>query len=63
MAEELGTLFLVAANATVLQLCQDLDQHFSEWGHHEGGIEVAKATNGGKCHFPYIKVLIVQSYE
>ena len=48
VAEELGALFLVAADATVLQLRQDLDQHLSERGHHEGGVEVTKATNGGK---------------
>ena len=42
VAEDLGTLFLAAADATVLQLRQDLDQHLMERGHHEGGIEVTK---------------------
>ena len=59
MAEELGTLLLVASNAAVFKLCQDLDQHFSERGHHEGRVQVAKATNGGKGCFPHIEVLIM----
>ena len=59
MAEALGTLFLVAANATVVQLRQDLDQHLLKGGYHQDGIEVAKATNGGMCCFLYIKVLIM----
>ena len=66
MAEELGTLFLVVGDATVLQLRQDLDQHFSEQEHHNGEIEVAKATkvtNGGKCYFPYRIILITQRFS
>ena len=58
VAEKLVTLLLVAADATELQLCQDLDQHISKGGHHKDRIEVAKATNGGKCCFLYIKGLV-----
>ena len=59
MAEELGALLLVSADATVFKLSQDLDQHFPERGHHEGGVQVAQATNGGKCRFPHVEVLVV----
>ena len=48
MAEELGTLFLVVADATVLQLHQDLDQYLQSEGIPKVGlIDVDKATNGG----------------
>ena len=47
MAEELGTLFLVVADATVLQLRQDLDQYLQCEGITKVGlIDVDKATNG-----------------
>ena len=48
VAEELGTLFLVVADATVLQLRQDLDQYLQSEGITKVGlIEVARATDGG----------------
>ena len=45
VTKQLGTLLLVASNAAVFELRQDLNQHFSKGGHDKGRVEVAKATN------------------
>ena len=45
MPQQLGTLFLVASHPTELQSSQDLDQDLAQGGHHEGRVQVAKATN------------------
>ena len=48
VAEKLGTLFLVVADATVLQFRQDPDQYLQREGITKVGlIDVARATNGG----------------
>ena len=57
MAEQLCTLLLVAADAAVLQLGQDLDQHFPEGGHDKGRVEVAEAGYDTHGKFPDSKQL------
>ena len=45
VTQQSGTLLLVPTHSTVLQLCQDLDQHFAQGGHDKGRVEAAQSAD------------------
>lgn len=57
MTKEFGALFLVPPDATVLQLCQDLDENLPQGRHDEGWVETTQATNDTHGQLPDTKHL------